>query len=76
MASFLPIKESYSHTEIPVPGLSTKIPGLIIPNFCKNQDDGYICPITYISFRDNSTIIAIVETGNLYSNEAFEESNK
>jgi peptidyl-prolyl cis-trans isomerase-like 2 len=60
----------------PVTGKPLKTSDLIKLNFYKNQDDEYHCPITYKSFTDNSTIIAIKETGNVYSNEAYEELNK
>lgn len=60
----------------PVSGKPLKPTELIKLNFSKNQDDEYHCPITYKSFTDNSTIIAIRETGNVFSNEAYEELNK
>ena len=60
----------------PVNGKPLKSSDLIKLNFYKNQDDEYHCPVTYKVFTENSIIIAIKETGNVYSYEAFDELNK
>jgi peptidyl-prolyl cis-trans isomerase-like protein 2 len=44
---------------------------LIKLNFHKNEKGEYHCPITYKVFNDFSHIIAIRETGNVYSYEAY-----
>jgi peptidyl-prolyl cis-trans isomerase-like protein 2 len=60
----------------PVTGLPLKASDLIKLNFSRNEDGEYHCPILYKSFNENSTIIAIKETGNVYSYEAYEQLNK
>ncbi len=60
----------------PVTGLPLKASDLIKLNFAKNEDGEYHCPVLYKSFSDNSTIVAIKETGNVYSYEAYEQLNK
>lgn len=60
----------------PITGLPMKANELIKLNFTKNQEGDYHCPITYKVFTENSTIIAIKETGNVYSFEAYDELNK
>jgi peptidyl-prolyl cis-trans isomerase-like 2 len=60
----------------PVTGLPLKASDLIKLNFSKNEDGEYHCPITYKPFTENSTIIAIKETGNVYSFEAYDTLNK
>lgn len=60
----------------PVNGKPLKSSDLIKLNFYKNQEGEYHCPITYKVFTENSFIIAIQETGNVYSYEAYDELNK
>ena len=60
----------------PITGFPLKITDLIKLNFFKNQENEYHCPVTYKVFTEHSVIIAIRETGNVYSFEAFEELNK
>lgn len=49
---------------------------LIKLNFHKNEQGQYHCPVTYKQFTDNTHIIAIKETGNVYSYEAYLQLNK
>lgn len=60
----------------PVTGLPLKASDLIKLNFYKNHEGEYHCPVTYKVFTENTTIIAIKETGNVYSYEAYDELNK
>lgn len=60
----------------PVSGKPLKSSDLIKLNFHKNAEGEFHCPITYKVFTENSYIIAIKETGNVFSYEAFDELNK
>ncbi len=42
----------------------------------KNDKGLLHCPITYKVFNENSHIVAIKESGNVYSYEAYKELNK
>jgi len=72
--NILPYIKKYQKN--PVNGKPIKTSDLIKLNFFKNENKEYACPITYKSFTDNSYIIAIPESGNVYSYEAYEELNK
>jgi peptidyl-prolyl cis-trans isomerase-like protein 2 len=43
--------------------------------FHKNSKDEFHCPITYKVFNENSHIVAIAKTGNVFSGEAVEQLN-
>ena len=45
-------------------------------NFFKNEAGEYHCPVTYKTFTDHSHIVAVRETGNVYSYSAYLELNK
>jgi len=64
------------HKKNPITGFPLKSTDLIKLNFHTNQESEYHCPITFKVFNDNSYIIAIRETGNVYSYEAYDELNK
>ncbi len=74
LVNILPYIKKYHKN--PVTGKPIKTTDLIKLNFHKNEEGEYACPITYKTFTDNSYIIAIPETGNVYSYEAYEELNK
>lgn len=74
LVNILPYIKKYHKN--PVTGKPIKTSDLIKLNFHKNEEGEYACPITYKTFTDNSYIIAIPETGNVYSYEAYEELNK
>jgi len=74
LVNILPYLKKYHKN--PVTGKPIKISDLIKLNFHKNEDGEYTCPITYKTFTDNSYIIAIPETGNVFSYEAYDELNK
>lgn len=44
-------------------------------NFHKNAKDQFHCPITYKVFNENSHIVAIAKTGNVFSGEAVDQLN-
>lgn len=60
----------------PITGMPLKTSELIKLNFIKNEEGEYHCPITFKPFTENSKIIAIKETGNVYSYEAYDSLNK
>ena len=64
------------HKKNPVSGEPLQQTDLIKLNFSKNEQGQYHCPITYKVFNEHSQIIAIRETGNVYSFEAYKELNK
>jgi peptidyl-prolyl cis-trans isomerase-like protein 2 len=49
---------------------------LIKLNFHKNEEGKYHCPVTYKEFNEFSHIVAVRETGNVYSNDAYIQLNK
>ncbi|GIY74473.1 RING-type E3 ubiquitin-protein ligase PPIL2 [Caerostris darwini] len=48
---------------------------LIKLNFTKNADGKYHCPVLFKVFNENSHIVAIKTTGNIFSYEAIEQLN-
>lgn len=44
-------------------------------NFHKNAEDQYHCPVTFKVFNNNSHIVAVKPTGNVFSYEAVEQLN-
>lgn len=60
----------------PVTGEDMKISEIIKLNFSKNDKNEFYCPITGKVFNEYSHIIAIRETGNVFSYEAYLELNK
>ena len=45
-------------------------------NYHRNDEGQYHCPITYKQFTDHSHIVAVRETGNVYSFDAYQQFNK
>ena len=60
----------------PVTGAKLAQSDLVKINFYKNDEGEFHCPVTYKLLTDSSHIIAIKETGNVYSFEAYKELNK
>ncbi|XP_014320538.1 peptidyl-prolyl cis-trans isomerase-like 2 [Myotis lucifugus] len=48
---------------------------LIKLNFAKNSEEKYHCPVLYTVFTNNTHIVAIRTTGNVYAYEAVEQLN-
>uniref|UniRef100_A0A4X1V0J0 Peptidylprolyl isomerase like 2 n=1 Tax=Sus scrofa TaxID=9823 RepID=A0A4X1V0J0_PIG len=48
---------------------------LIKLNFAKNSEGKYHCPVLFTVFTNNSHIVAIKTTGNVYAHEAVEQLN-
>ncbi|KAJ3003387.1 RING-type E3 ubiquitin-protein ligase ppil2 [Thoreauomyces humboldtii] len=63
------------HGKNPVTGEQLETKDLIKLNFHKNADDQYHCPITFKVFNDNTHIVAIKPSGNVYSHEAVDRLN-
>ncbi|KAM3177863.1 hypothetical protein ACTXT7_003700 [Hymenolepis weldensis] len=59
----------------PVTGKKMKVSELIKLNFHKNADGKFHCPITFKVFNQNTHIVAIKPTGNVYAYEAVERLN-
>uniref|UniRef100_UPI00358F956B RING-type E3 ubiquitin-protein ligase PPIL2 n=1 Tax=Myxine glutinosa TaxID=7769 RepID=UPI00358F956B len=59
----------------PITGEKLEMKSLIKLNFHKNNDGKYHCPVLYSVFTNNSHIMAIKTTGNVFSFEAIERLN-
>ncbi|VUZ48631.1 unnamed protein product [Hymenolepis diminuta] len=59
----------------PVTGKKMKVSELVKLNFHKNADGKFHCPITFKVFNQNTHIVAIKPTGNVYAYEAVERLN-
>ncbi|XP_013411955.2 peptidyl-prolyl cis-trans isomerase-like 2 [Lingula anatina] len=59
----------------PVTGKPMSAKELIKLNFYKNSEDKYHCPVTFKVFNENSHIVAIKPTGNVFSYDAVERLN-
>jgi peptidyl-prolyl cis-trans isomerase-like 2 len=60
----------------PVDGTKLKQSDLIKLHFHKNEQGQYHCPVTYKQFTEHSHMVAVAETGNVYSFDAYKELNK
>lgn len=67
--NIVPYIQKYKRS--PVTGEPLKLTDLIKLQFLKNDKDQYYCSITGKIFNEYSHIIAIVETGEVYSYEAY-----
>ncbi len=63
------------HGKNPVTGASMSTKELIKLNFHKSPQGDYHCPLTYKVFNENSYIVAIKTSGNVFSYEALNELN-
>ncbi|VDK38660.1 unnamed protein product [Taenia asiatica] len=73
LENILPFVKKYGVN--PVTGKKMKASELIKLNFYKNADGKYHCPITFKVFNQNTHIVAIRNTGNVYAYEAVERLN-
>ncbi|KAJ6656526.1 hypothetical protein lerEdw1_003651 [Lerista edwardsae] len=83
METFIAMQESRIYFS-PVWVLSGWFPSLLVKldaksliklNFAKNSDGKYHCPVLFTVFTNNSHILAIKQTGNVFANEAVEQLN-
>ncbi|KAJ3158180.1 Peptidyl-prolyl cis-trans isomerase cyp8 [Geranomyces michiganensis] len=63
------------HGKNPVSGEALEAKELIKLNFFQNAADEYHCPITFKVFNENTHIVAVKPSGNVYSYEAVERLN-
>lgn len=63
------------HGTNPVDGTPLKSADLIKLNFAKNEDDEYVDPVTYKVFTDNTHIVALKNTGNVFAYDTIERLN-
>jgi peptidyl-prolyl cis-trans isomerase-like 2 len=63
------------HGTNPVDGTPLKSAELIKLNFAKNDDGEYVDPVTYKVFTDNTHIVALRNTGNVFSWDTIERLN-
>ena len=59
----------------PVDGSTLKRADLITLNFTKNEDDEYVDPVTYKVFTDNTHIVALKKSGNVFAWDTVERLN-
>ncbi|XP_022666949.1 peptidyl-prolyl cis-trans isomerase-like 2 isoform X3 [Varroa destructor] len=59
----------------PTSGKKLEAKSLITLHFKKNADGMYHCPVLFKVFNENSHIVALKTTGNVYSYEAVEQLN-
>lgn len=63
------------HGTNPVDGSPLKSSELIKLNFLKNDDNEYVDPVTYKVFTDNTHIVGLKNTGNVFSWDTIERLN-
>lgn len=63
------------HGTNPVDGKPMKRSELFKLNFAKNDDDEYVDPVTFKPFTDNSHIVALRNTGNVFAWDTLERLN-
>uniref|UniRef100_A0A8C4TDU3 RING-type E3 ubiquitin-protein ligase PPIL2 n=1 Tax=Erpetoichthys calabaricus TaxID=27687 RepID=A0A8C4TDU3_ERPCA len=73
LLSIVPWVEKFGTNPITGEKLETK--SLIKLNFSKNSEGKYHCPVLYSVFTNNSHIVTIKNTGNVFSYEAVEQLN-
>lgn len=59
----------------PVDGAPLKRADLITLNFAKNEDGEYVDPVTYKVFTDNTHIVALRKSGNVFAWDTVERLN-
>lgn len=59
----------------PVDGSSLKRDDLITLNYTKNEDGEYVDPVTYKVFTDNTHIVALKNSGNVFAWDTIERLN-
>lgn len=63
------------HGTNPVDGTPLQSKDLIKLNFVKNEDNGYVDPVTYKPLTDNTHIVALRNTGNVFAWDTIERLN-
>lgn len=73
LMNIVPFLKKYGQN--PVNGEKASMKDMIKLNFQKNADGKYHCPVTFKVFNENSHIVAIKVTGNVYAQEAVQQLN-
>ncbi|XP_014676142.1 PREDICTED: peptidyl-prolyl cis-trans isomerase-like 2 [Priapulus caudatus] len=73
LMNIVPYLKQHGHN--PITGEPLDAKSLIKLTFHKNNDGKYHCPVMYRVFTENSHIVAIRTTGNVFSMEAVEQLN-
>ncbi|XP_030856393.1 RING-type E3 ubiquitin-protein ligase PPIL2 [Strongylocentrotus purpuratus] len=73
LMSIVPFIKKYKAN--PITGQALDAKSLIKLNFHKNTDGKYHCPVTFKVFNENTHIVAVKTTGNVYCYEAIEQLN-
>ena len=73
LTSIVPYIQSFNKD--PVSGLPLTLDQLFNLNFTSSQQSEFMCPITLKVFTDNSHIVAIKTTGNVFSFDAIDKLN-
>ncbi|CAM9510410.1 unnamed protein product [Ascophyllum nodosum] len=63
------------HKKNPVTGEALTAKGLVRLNMAKNSQGKWHCPVTFKVFNNNSRVMAVRTSGNVFSAEAVEELN-
>ena len=63
------------HSTNPVDGTPLKRADLITLHFAKNEDSEHVDPVTYKVFTDNTHIVALKNTGNVFAWDTVERLN-
>ncbi|KAL5119839.1 cyclophilin peptidyl-prolyl cis-trans isomerase Cyp8 [Pleosporales sp. CAS-2024a] len=59
----------------PIDGTSLKRDDLVTLNFTKNEDNEYVDPVTYKVFTDNTHMVALKKSGNVFAWDTIERLN-
>ncbi|XP_043482019.1 RING-type E3 ubiquitin-protein ligase PPIL2 [Leptopilina heterotoma] len=73
LEALLPYVKQYKHN--PVTGKTIDVKSLTKLNFHKNAEGQYHCPVLFKVFSKHSHIVAVRNTGNVFSHEAVEQLN-
>jgi peptidyl-prolyl cis-trans isomerase-like protein 2 len=63
------------HRTNPVDGAPLKASDLIKLNYVKNEDGEYMDPVTYKAFTDNTHLVALRNTGNVFAYDTVDRLN-
>ncbi|KND04280.1 uncharacterized protein SPPG_00017 [Spizellomyces punctatus DAOM BR117] len=74
LMNIIPFLKKFNNKN-PVNGETLMPKDLLKLHFHKNGDGEYYCPITFKVFNENTHIVAVATSGNVYSYEAIERLN-
>ncbi|XP_077995435.1 RING-type E3 ubiquitin-protein ligase PPIL2-like [Glandiceps talaboti] len=73
LTNIIPYLKQYGTS--PITGEPMEPKALIKLNFFKNAEGKYHCPVTYKVFTNNTHLVTIKQSGNVYANDAVETLN-